>query len=183
MLDANDKNDRKLATDLRMEMPDDADRAERIARAERYFSKDLRDQIGWYSRKASGNKSWAQGISFLIITFGASTTLLQIFGKMYYWDAIATAVLGVLIAILQGTLSIWKFDETWHAYRVASERMKRERRLYVNGAGPYSDVDDQQAAYRRFVEAVEQIIAEEQQIYWQERTAFAERCGKAGGAG
>ena len=47
--------------------------------------------------------------------------------------------------------------------------MKRERRLYVNGAGEYRGLADEEAAFLRFVEAVEAIVAEEQRIYWQKR--------------
>ncbi len=44
--------------------------------------------------------------------------------------------------------------------------MKRERRLFVNGAGEYSGLADEEAAFLRFVEA---IVAEEQRIYWKSR--------------
>lgn len=47
--------------------------------------------------------------------------------------------------------------------------MKREQRLYLNGAGDYAALADEDAAYRHFVEAIEQILAEEQQIYWEKR--------------
>ena len=47
--------------------------------------------------------------------------------------------------------------------------MKRERRLYVNGAGEYRGLADEEAAFLRFVEAVEAIVAEEQRIYWKGR--------------
>jgi hypothetical protein len=54
------------------------------------------------------------------------------------------------------------------AYRTASERMKRERRLYLNGAGAYRGFDDD-AAYLALVESVEAILADEQQVYWRVR--------------
>ncbi len=47
--------------------------------------------------------------------------------------------------------------------------MRRERRLHVNGAGEYRGLTDEEAAFLRFVEAVEAIVAEEQRIYWQKR--------------
>jgi Protein of unknown function (DUF4231) len=80
-----------------------------------------------------------------------------------------TAALGVAIAVLTGVQRIWKYDETWVAYRRASEQMKREYRLYINGAGSYTSLADEDEAYRWFVENIEAIIAEEQQIYWQSR--------------
>jgi hypothetical protein len=51
--------------------------------------------------------------------------------------------------------------------------MKREFRLYVNGAGDYRALDEERD-YLQFVENIEAIIAEEQQLYWQgQRGALA----------
>jgi hypothetical protein len=46
--------------------------------------------------------------------------------------------------------------------------MKRERRLYSNGAGAYRGLDDD-TAYLQLVENVEAIVAEEQEVYWRNR--------------
>jgi hypothetical protein len=46
--------------------------------------------------------------------------------------------------------------------------MKRERRLYTHGAGSYRGLPEREA-YLAFVEAIEGIIAEEQNIFWRER--------------
>ena len=101
-----------------------------------------------------------------VIGAGAATSFLQVFSPP--WVTIGTAALGALVVLLEGWQRIARYAETWVGYRTASERMKRERRLYVNGAGNYR-VTDEDEAYLRFVEAVEAIIAEEQQIYWQVR--------------
>ena len=82
---------------------------------------------------------------------------------------VLTALLGAVVALAEGWRQIARYDEAWAAYRLASERMKRERRLYVNGAGEYRGLADEEAAFLRFVEAVEAIVAEEQRIYWQKR--------------
>jgi hypothetical protein len=73
-----------------------------------------------------------------------------------------------LVTLSEGWQRIARYGETWIAYRNASERMKRERRLYANGAGAYRALDDD-AAYLQLVENVEAIIAEEQQVYWRNR--------------
>jgi hypothetical protein len=146
----------------------DATRKARTARADGYFRDDLRDQRGWYSRKASDNKTWGQRLGLTVIACGALITFLQIFAPAP-WVNYVTGAFGVLVALIEGAQRIWKFDEMWRGYRVASERMKRELRLYVNGAGTYTEVADEDTAYRAFVTAIEQIIAEEQQIHWQSR--------------
>lgn len=148
-------------------------RSRRIKRAELYFEEDLANQRKWYSTRASSNKSWAQRFSLIVIGCGALVTFFQIF-EPSIWMSATTGILGVCIALAQGAQRIWKFDETWVAYRTASEKMKRERRLYVNGAGQYAPVANEDEAHRLFVESIEQIIAEEQQVYWEGRGKPAE---------
>jgi len=82
--------------------------------------------------------------------------------------AVATASLGVVVALTEDWRQIARYDETWAGYRQASERMKRERRLYVNGAGEYRDIADEAEAFLRFVEVVETILADEQGMYLDE---------------
>jgi hypothetical protein len=154
--------------------------AARVARADRYFNDHLRDQRGWYSNKASSYKQWSQRLGLAVIGCGALVTFAQAFAATAPIAVPAvTAALGVTIAVLTGVQRIWKHDETWAAYRRASEQMKREYRLYINGAGPYAALADEDEAYRRLVENTEAIIAEEQQIYWQSR-AESERKPAAG---
>ena len=152
----------------------------RITRADRYFNEHLRDQRGWYSKKASNHKTSSQGLGLAVIGCGALVTFAQAFaGVLPFAVPAVTAALGVAIAVLTGVQRIWKYDESWVAYRRASEQMKREYRLYINGAGPYADLADEDEAHRRFVESTEFIIAEEQQIYWQSRADT----GREGAAG
>ena len=136
-------------------------------RAQQYFEQDLKKQRQWYGDRASAYKKRAQLLSFLVIAAGAATTFVQVFDKAL-WVPALTAALGVIVTLAEGWQRIARYGEAWRAYRVASERMKRELRLYVNGAATYRDLGEEEA-YLRFVEVVEAIIAEEQQIYWKDR--------------
>ena len=138
----------------------------REARAEQYFEQDLKGQRSWYSERASTYRQRTQVLAILVIGAGAATSVMQVFTGG--WVPFITAALGALVALAEGWQRIARYGETWISYRTASERMKREQRLYVNGAGAYRNVDEDEA-YLRFVEAIEAIIAEEQQIYWQNR--------------
>jgi hypothetical protein len=75
---------------------------------------------------------------------------------------------GALVILSEGWQRIARYGETGVAYRTASECMKRERRLYLNGAGAYRDLDDA-AAFLQLVESTETILADEQQVYWRNR--------------
>lgn len=144
---------------------------ERVRRAENHFEADhnLAGQRGWYDAKASRNKRWHTRLGFTVIVAGALTTVVQVFvpSSELHWTTWVTALLGTLVVLAKGVERVWAFDETWQAYRTAAECMKSERRYYVNAAGPYSRIDDEELAFRIFVERVEAVIASEQRRFWK----------------
>lgn len=150
---------------------DTVDKTLRMERADDYFDVHLRKQREWYSAKASSYKKIHQYIGFTLILCGALTSLVQIFSKseIDYAIPVITAVLGVIVVLAEGAQRIGKFGESWIAYRQTSEAMKQEYRLYINGAGPYRNDRDEESAYLNFVERVEELIAAEQQLHWQNR--------------
>ena len=141
--------------------------SDREARAERYFEQDLKGQREWYGRRAAAYKNRTQLLGLIVIGAGAVTSFLQVFTPAT-WVPVLTAGLGALVALAEGWQRIARYGETWIAYRTASERMKREGRLYLNGAGSYRGSDDD-AAFLQLVESVEAMLAEEQQVYWRNR--------------
>ena len=146
---------------------DDPTANERDALAERYFKNDLADQRRWYSEKAGSYKTRSELLALLTIALGALITFLQVFGTAW-WVPIVSGSIGAIVAIAAGWQRIARYSETWISYRTASERMKRERRLYTHGAGSYRGLPEREA-YLTFVEAIEGIIAEEQNIFWRDR--------------
>jgi hypothetical protein len=116
---------------------------------------------------ASAYNNWTQLLGLIVIGAGAATSFLQVFTPAT-WVPVLTAGLGALVALAEGWQRIARYSETWMAYGTASERMKREQRLYLNGAGPYRGLDGD-AAFLQLVESVEAILAEEQQVYWRSR--------------
>lgn len=146
---------------------DDPTANQRDALAERYFKNDLADQRRWYSEKAGLFKTRSELLALLTIVLGALITLIQVFGAAP-WVPIVSGSIGAVIAIAAGWQRIARYSETWISYRTASERMKRERRLYTHGAGSYRGLPEREA-YLAFVEAIEGIIAEEQKIFWRDR--------------
>ena len=146
---------------------DDPTAKERDALAERYFKIDLADQRRWYSEKASFFKTRSELLALLTIVLGSLITLIQVFGPAP-WVPIVSGSVGAVVAIAAGWQRIARYSETWISYRTASERMKRQRRLYTHGAGSYRGLPEREA-YLTFVEAIEGIIAEEQKIFWRDR--------------
>jgi len=152
--------------------------SDREGPADRYFEQSLKGQREWYGSRASAYKNWTQLLSLVVIGAGAATSFLQVFTPAS-WVPVLTAGLGALVALAEGWQRIARYGETWIAYRTASERMKRERRLYLNGAGSYRGLDDD-AAFLQLVESVEGILAEEQQVYWRNRGSGGSARGQIG---
>lgn len=148
-----------------------SEKDERRQRAQDYLETDLERQREWYGKRASAHKAYAHRLGLLVILCGVLipfVTALKPGGSFDPYDAII-AGLGVAVALAQGILRTWRFDETWIEYRKACERMKREQRLYVNACGDYASVSDEEQRYRAFVDRTESIIAEEQQLYFERR--------------
>lgn len=143
------------------------DKSARADLSKRFLEIDLLDQRRWYSERSKTLKVRTQIIGISIIAAGGLTTFLQILNDTP-WVPLLTAALGVFIAIAEGWQRISRYGETWVSYRAASEKIKREERLFVNGAGSYRNLNEGEA-YLAYVEAIENIIAEEQQTYWQAR--------------
>ncbi len=141
----------------------------RIERVNIYFKEHLEGQLGWYDRKATRYKRWHKQLGFLIIAAGACTSIIPLWSPSpeLHWTTIVMSALGVIVALAKGIERIWAFDENWMNYRQAAEAMKREGRLYINSAGAYARVRQDQAAYQLFVERIEDIIAAEHHSFWQ----------------
>lgn len=146
----------------------------RQEKAEYYDEAVLQGQRAWYSQKAGIQKKRHQFFAITVIVLGALITLLQVFDATV-WIKYLTATLGVLVSIIRALDTFLRPGEIWQGYRKASENMKRELRLYINNADAYKELPDETSAYQLFVERVEAVIAEEQQIYWQAHSKLPDR--------
>jgi len=141
---------------------------DRKRRADRYFDIHLGKQRDWYGRKAGKSKRWTAVLAFVVLASGAAISVIQLL-QGWTWLPYVTAVLGAIVVLAKGLERIGRYEETWLGYRKASEAMKREYRLYINNAGDYAGAAREDEVYRWLVEAVEKIIAEEQNQFWQSR--------------
>lgn len=142
----------------------------RREKADYYFDNILAGQRQWYSDKAGQQKLRHLWFAIAVIVLGALVSLLQVISDQA-WVSMATAVLGAAVAVLRSLDTLLRPNETWQAYRKASEGMKREYRLYLSNADAYAQAGNEDAAYRMLVERVETVLAEEQQLYWQYHAA------------
>ncbi|MEQ9366795.1 MAG: DUF4231 domain-containing protein [Leptospirales bacterium] len=126
---------------------------------EEYIKQRVDDQIDWHSKKSSSNRKTYQILTLLAIVAAASIPLLSavtvLGAEPGVVAPIAAGGLGVLITILSGTLSLFRFHENWVEYRLIVEALKRERFLFLAGVEPYQGPE----SFPDFVERVEALIA------------------------
>ncbi len=126
---------------------------------EDYIQQRVDDQIAWHSKKSSRNRKIYQSLTLLAIIAAASIPLLSAATLLSEEPGVAAPLaagaLGVVITILSGTLSLFRFHENWIEYRLVVEALKRERYLYLAEVEPYVGPN----AFQEFVERVEALIA------------------------
>jgi len=140
-------------------------RAERIKYAESL--EEFNDQLNWYDKKASLFKTKAQYIDLLIIACGALVAAIPVLkpnGELH-WTEIMVSFLGAAVVLGQGAQRVFRYGETWPEYRLASERMKREWRLFINQQGSYDIQED--TARSRYINNLESVMAKEQKIFFE----------------
>lgn len=109
---------------------------------EEYLEQRLDNQIEWYSKKSKRSQNW---FKFLRITeILAAATIPFLVG--YVTDTtsgmkVIIGLLGVLIALVAGVISLNKFQEIWIEYRTTSETLKHHKYLFKTRSRPYSGED------------------------------------------
>ncbi len=145
----------------------DPHRQERMAFAETLD--EFNHQRRWYSDKAGMFKTRAQRLDLFIILCGAMVAALPILkpGGDPHWSEIIVSFLGAAVVLGQGAQRVFRYGEIWPEYRLASERMKREWRLFINSRGAYAVGEEEARAH--YVEKLETIMADEQKIFLDSR--------------
>ncbi len=127
---------------------------------------EFESQRQWYSVRSSTFKSCAQLLDLTIIACGVLVAALPILkpGGPAHWMGILISFLDGAVALGQGAQRVFRFAESWPEYRLASERMKREYRLFINGVDAY--LGENTKAQAHYVKRLEEIIAEEQKVFF-----------------
>ena len=129
-----------------------------------YFSERLESEIAWYENKSRKNKRRyylfriieffsAALIPFLVNFLSDDTELLKL----------AVEVLGIVVLVSAGAISMFQFNELWTEYRTNAESLKHEKYLYLSSAEPY----DTPNKFKTLVERVERLISTENSR-WQD---------------
>jgi hypothetical protein len=125
---------------------------------EEYLEKRVQDQVDWFSRKSQRNQRSFKALQLVAIL--ASATIPFLSG--YITEAATTlklivGLLGLAVAAITAVLGLYKFQENWLSYRMASEALKQEKFLFLTGSEPYGGEE----SFKLLVERVEGLLAQE----------------------
>lgn len=148
-----------------------------------YLAQRLDDQIDWYDKKSSANQSAYKRLRLIEIVAAASIPLLAGYSHEFEFIGMAIGVIGVIVAVLAGIVSLYRFQENWNEYRAASESLKQEKYLFLARAEPYNG----EQPFELLVQRVEGVLNGETTGWTQAMRAAGvsdrtQREGESGGA-
>jgi hypothetical protein len=94
----------------------------------------LESQIKWYDENAASNQAWFKWLKVLQIALAAAIPATVAAGA----SAAVAGVMGALIVVVEGTQQLFQFQPNWTSYRSTCEALKREKYLFLAGAGDYA---------------------------------------------
>jgi hypothetical protein len=134
----------------------------------------LNEELGWYDRASRRNQRGYKVTKTIQIVLAACIPIVSLAGAAN-WSAWGAAVLGALIAILEGIQQLWRSDTLWIEYRSTAERLKQEKYLFLALSGPYRDLDVE-TALKLLAERIEEHTSAEH-ARWVEEITPAKKDG------
>ncbi|HEX5796509.1 MAG TPA: DUF4231 domain-containing protein [Geminicoccaceae bacterium] len=127
----------------------------------------LEDQIEWYDRKGAEAQRTYRRLkvvqvvlaAFIPFLAGFQDSLADLLGlELALLPAVAIALLGVAVVVLEGLQQLSQYHQNWLSYRATCEALKHEKFLFLADAGPYGDTEDKRAL---LAERIEELIGKE----------------------
>lgn len=125
---------------------------------EEYLHDRLDDQINWYSQKSQWNQAWFKRLRVVEILFATSIPFLVSYITLETTTLkLVVGAMGIVVALISGLVTLYKFQENWIEYRTTAETLKHEKYLYLTLIAPY----DGDEPFRLLVARVESTISKE----------------------
>ena len=144
---------------------------------EQYFQERIDDQIDWFGKKSSYNQKMYKRLVLVEILLSVSipfaTSFIGVDTDNNIKVKLIIGAMGVVIALIAGIMSVYKFQELWVNYRATSETLQREKYMYLTRSGMYEE-NLTSRPYNDFVMRVENILSEENINWKQQRLAVKE---------
>ena len=126
-----------------------------------YIKSRLEDQINWYDKRSSTTQATfkllrrAEIIAAALIPFLSGLAITD--GPYRFALTVAIGVLGLVVTIIAGFLSLGRYQENWKDYRTTSESLRKEKFLFETRVEPYAGED----AFNLLVQRVETLMSKE----------------------
>lgn len=140
-------------------MVDDAVRPMVLGEANHPIQDRLENQIGWYDRKSQNAQRRYKILKLAQIIIAGLIPLVSVFPfPEQRW---VTAVLGLLVLIIEAVQQLNQDQQNWIAYRSACEALKHEKYLHLASAGPYANADNRENRLALLADRIEGLISQE----------------------
>ena len=128
-----------------------------------YLTDRVGKQIDYYTAKSRSSKKYYTNLRITTIVLAASLPLIVSYADKSEYVKFAIALVGVVIAIIEGIQSLKKYHESWIENRYTGEALKRERIFFQTKAGPYKDGASLDKLVDRF-----EALADEENKRWNQ---------------
>jgi hypothetical protein len=142
-------------------MMDDAVKPMVLGEAKHPIQDRLEDQIGWYDRKSQNAQRRYKILKLAQVIIAGLIPLVSVFPVPEPAFKPLTAVLGLLVLIIEAVQQLNQDQQNWIAYRSACEALTHEKYLHLASAGPYAHAENQEKRVALLAERIEGLISQE----------------------
>jgi hypothetical protein len=96
----------------------------------------LEDQISWYDQKSQYAQFWFKALKIVQLVAAGTTPLIAM--AIPGPAGMVTAVLGLVILVVEGLQQLNQYQGNWISYRSTCEALRHEKYLFLAAAGPYA---------------------------------------------
>jgi hypothetical protein len=140
-------------------MVDDAVRPIVLDEANHPIQDRLENQISWYNRKSQNAQRRYKILKLAQIIIAGLIPMVSVFPfPEQRW---VTAVLGLLVLIIEAVQQLNQDQQNWIAYRSACEALKHEKYLHLAHAGPYANAESREKQIALLADRIEGLISQE----------------------
>jgi hypothetical protein len=132
----------------------------------------LDDQIAWYDGKSRYAQRSFKALKIVQLVVAGAIPLITVFKLPSTGQA--TAVLGLVILVVEGLQQLNQYHENWINYRSTCESLRHEKYLFLASAGPYAKIEQ---PLTLLADRIEGIISQEH-AKWVSGEKPAEKNGK-----
>jgi hypothetical protein len=144
----------------------------------------LDDQIAWYDQKSQIAQRRYKTLKLTQVIVAALIPLVAVFPIPEPYFKWVTAVLGLIVLIIEAVQQLNQDQQNWIAYRSTCEALKHEKYLFLAGAGPYGNSENAEKRNMMLADRIEGLISQEHAkwVSVQEKALATESSGKRSGS-